>query len=485
MNDLLIKCFGVLFCLVIYQTLAQRTEPRIQKVENGLTLQRTVAPGETFQTGNLVERLKDFKIPGASVTVVRNRKIDWSKTYGTAEAKGSTQITGETLFQCASIGKMITALTAMALVEQGKLDLDEDVNLKLKRWQVQENEKTADQKVTLRHLLSHSAGFTDEYGFKGYDPSDDIPSLVQMLNGEPPSNARKSLTVETVPGEKELYSGGGYLIVQVLLEDVSGEPFETLVQELILNPFGMSQTTYDYRPDKNSGAQVATGHTGNGKPLKNKKYHLYPEKAAAGPWTTAEDLARLILGIQKLNATRSEAIKEILTPQINNKGLGVNLKGLDKPEAFWHAGQNLGYTALLYGLTDNSGGAVILLNSDGGERFMKEFMTSVAMAYDWPVMQSEQGLSIPSELGGELVGNYGNSDGSQKLIVENGSKGLTARSEESKKSYPLFRIGENHYTFQDAQDYYKLVFQKDPENSQAILIYTESIGKKVELKKTN
>ena len=477
--------FFLLLISIQNPVFSQELNSRIDKVENGLTLQKTLAPGESNTTANLVEQMKNYKIQGASVAVVSEGRIDWSKTYGVSNSKESEPITKETLFQCASIGKVITALTVLSLVEEGALSLDEDVSLKLQRWKVRENELTRDEKVTLRYLLSHSAGFTDEYGFKGYDPEDKIPSIVQILNGEAPSNARKTIEVETIPGQKERYSGAGYLVIQVLLEDVTGQNFEEVVQKRVLDPFQMTHTTYSDRPDKTPGVSVAAGHQGNGKPLKNKKYNIYPEKSAAGPWTTAEDLAKLVLGIQALSSDDSEFIKNMMTPQINNKGLGVNLKGLEKPEAFWHAGQNLGFTGLLYGLLECKDGAVILLNSDGGERFMQEFITSVANAYEWPVMRTEQGLAIPPEMEKELSGVYENSDKSVKLIVEGGSKGLTARPASSKKGYPLYRIGNRVFTFKDAQDYYRLEFGAPTvEDGPEKLIYIESVGKTVELSKT-
>ena len=463
---------------------SQTEDSKLEKVENGLVLQRTFEPGEKITRKNLVDKLNDYKIPGASVAVVDGGKIVWSKGYGYKDIERSAPITTETLFQSASIGKVITALAALSLVEDGKIELDEDVNLKLVRWKIPQNEYTSEQAVTLRHLLSHSAGFTDEYGFEGYGPQEEIPSLEQILQGSPPSNAKKTLEVETVPGTKERYSGGGYLVIQALIEDVSGEHFEDFVQKRVFDPFQMRHTTYDYRPDSNLGASVAPGHLGNGKALKKKNYNLYPEKAAAGPWTTPEDLSRMIIGIQKLKNTDNEMILELLTPQINRKGLGINLKGLDAPEAFWHAGQNLGYTALMYGLTERGSGAVVMVNTDGGEKFMQEFITSVADTYDWPVMRSIESRPISADAKSELAGVFQNDDKSVTLIVEEGKNGMSARPGESKKGYPLYHIGNNQYTFKDAQDYYRLTFEKSSDVGSTVkLTYTESIGKTVQLSK--
>ncbi|MEO0570685.1 MAG: serine hydrolase domain-containing protein [Bacteroidota bacterium] len=467
--------------------LSQEVEKRIQHVENGLTFQTIVPNGREIPVGNLAQKLKEYRVPGASVAVVHDGKIQWSKAYGKMTSNGPSPITTETLFQAASIGKVITALAALKVVEEGKIDLDENINNKLMGWKVKENENTKTEKVTLRRLLSHSAGLTDDYGFLGYSPKDNIPSAVQILKNEYPAKTKKSLAIKTVPGQVERYSGAGYVIIQVLIEDISGNPFSQYVQEHILDPFGMVHTTYDNNPDTNLGSAIASGHLANGKSLKNKKYNIYPEKAAAGPWTTAEDLARLLIGIQKMihgeNTTfiNRDLIDEFLSPQINHKGLGVNLKGLEKPVAFWHAGQNLGYTGLLYGLMEQGNVAVILLNSDGGEILAQEFITSVAHEYNWPVMKSYTSQGYSRELKAKLIGKYKGPDSPTILVIEENNGVMTLRPSSSKKGHPLLKIDENQYTFQDAQDYYKLSFTF--EDAHCIMTYVEGPGKTMQMEK--
>jgi hypothetical protein len=251
----------------------------------------------------------------------------------------------------------------------------------------------------------------------------------------------------------------------------------------------MTNTTYDYRPDVTLGARIASGHKGSGGPLRNKRYHIYPERGAAGPWATASDIAKLIIELQKEYHKESELIlnktliSEMFSPQINNKGLGVNLKGVDKPDAFWHAGQNLGYTGLFYGLINQRDGAVILLNSDGGTKLMQEFITSVAHAYDWPVMKSAQSLPVSDELQLKLIGNYHDPATNKVLIVESIKNRLKLKTLDSKTTYDLFRIDDNIYTFKDAQDYYRISFNLTGEKVDG-LIYTQSIGKEIRMSKT-
>ncbi|MCE7993926.1 MAG: beta-lactamase family protein [Roseivirga sp.] len=479
-------CFALL--IISHLTWAQTVESRILQVEQGLTMPGITPFGQETKTGNTLDRLKAYRVHGASVAVIHQGKLDWSKAYGITDAANPEKVTTETLFQCASIGKVITALAALKLVEKGKISLDESVNNKLKRWQIPENEYTKSQPVTLRHLLSHSAGFTDEYGFLGYIPDEAPPSLLQILKDEPPSNAKKPLVVSRLPGTMEQYSGGGYLIVQLLIEDLSELSFTEFVQQQLFNPLGLSHTTYDFQPDRYQVSPVARGHRSNGKVYKKKKYHLYPEHAAAGPWTTAEDLAKLVIAIQKaLNQSDNsllaeDLILEFISPQMNLRGLGANLRGIEKTQAYWHSGQNLGYTGLLYGLTSSGDGAVILLNSEGGEMLLQEFISSVASVYNWPVMNSYQAMEILQSEMRQLTGTYESADRSKKLAIEEEKGALVVKTINTKQGAELFKIAENHYTFQNAQDYFKLSFQyKD--TKVISLLYEESIGKLVELKK--
>jgi CubicO group peptidase (beta-lactamase class C family) len=475
--------------MVAYTGVSQGIETRIQNVENGLIPPIILLPtGGKITPKNILHKLKEYKVNGASVAVIHNGRLDWSKAYGFTNSKKTHPVTKETLFQSASIGKVITAMSVLLMVQDGLLDLDENVNNKLKRWKLEENKNTEKQKVTLRHLLSHTAGLHDDYGFLGYNPKNNIPTLLQILNNGSSTNAKKSLTVKSVPGKVERYSGGGYLIIQLLIEDVSGISFSDYVQKSILDPLKMSHTTYDYQPDKNMGRLIATGHRSNGKPLRKKKYHIYPEMAAAGPWTTAEDLSKLVISIQMAIKDGSHSIfdqkliNEFITPKINHRGLGINIRGIDKPLAFWHSGQNLGYTGLLYGLIEKGEGAIILLNSDGGEGLLKEFISSVANTYNWPVMKSYKSIPIPKNLASRLVGKYENSEKTTSLSIGLKKGKLFVKSSASKEYYQLYRIGENHYTFKNAQDYFRLTFMHENENVLS-LNYAESIGTNIELKK--
>src|SRR5260221_930554 len=167
--------------------------------------------------------MKLYQVPALSVAVIDDYKIAWAKAYGVTEPGGKTPATPKPLFQAGSISKPVAAAGMLALVQQGKLSLDEDVNLKLKTWKVPENEFTKEQKVTLRRLASHTAGLT-VHGFPGYDVDEKVPTIVQIMNGEKPVANTPEIRVGFVPGTKWRYSGGGGTIEQLAMTDGSRKP---------------------------------------------------------------------------------------------------------------------------------------------------------------------------------------------------------------------------------------------------------------------
>jgi CubicO group peptidase (beta-lactamase class C family) len=181
-------------------------EARIHRIE-ATAVEMPMGGTEPPVRLNLKKLMQLFKVPGLSLAVIDNFQIVWAKAYGVVEAGSTTPVTTRTLFQAGSISKPVAASGALYLVEQGKLLLDEDVNQKLRTWKVPESEFTKNEKVTLRRLMSHSAGLT-VHGFPGYDVNDPLPTLVQIFDGEKPANT-PPIRVDLVPGTQERYSGGG------------------------------------------------------------------------------------------------------------------------------------------------------------------------------------------------------------------------------------------------------------------------------------
>lgn len=327
-----------------------------------------------------------YKCPGLSVAVIDNFKIAWAKGYGVTQSGGNTPVTVHTIFQAGSISKPVAATGTLSLIEHGKLSLDENVNLKLKSWQVPDNEFTKDQKVTLRRLLSHSAGLT-VHGFPGYEVGKPIPSLLQIFNGEPPANTAP-IRVDFVPGTKFRYSGGGITIEQQLVIDVAGKPFPQFMRESVLDKIGMSDSGYDQPLPPARAAMAATGAYGDGMSVSGK-WHVYPEMAAAGLWTTATDLARFGIEIAlskqgKANHVLSAATtREMLKPQIEQVGLGFFLGQYKNPQEFGHDGDDEGFQAILIMFADSGKGVAIMGNSANAISVGNQLVQSVAKEYEW------------------------------------------------------------------------------------------------------
>jgi CubicO group peptidase (beta-lactamase class C family) len=326
-------------------------------------------------------------ITGLSMAVIQDGKIIKAKGYGLADKGGSLAVTTTTLFQAGSVSKSVAALGALHLVEQGKLALDTDVNATLQTWKVPENEFTKTKKVTLRRLLSHSAGLT-VHGFPGYALDQPLPTLVQVLDGAKPANTAP-IRVDIEPGSKLRYSGGGYTVMQQMIIDVTGKPFPRFMQEGVLTPLGMADSTYAQPLPKHKAADTATGYYGNGEAVKGR-WHVYPEMAAAGLWTTASDLARFAIGIQHSLAGESNPVisqsmtRQMLTDQGESDGLGVFLQGTGETLRFTHNGRDEGFDAVMVAYASRGQGAVILINTNDDSGALARVLDAIAHEYHWP-----------------------------------------------------------------------------------------------------
>src|SRR6266404_7901750 len=275
----------------------------------GMTL---IERAESSAQLNVQKLMEAYNVPGLSLAIIDNFKLASAQAFGVSEAGGTTPVNNRTLFQAGSISKPVAAVGALSLVEQGKLSLDDDVNQKLRSWKVPENEFTKEQKVTLRRLASHSAGLT-VHGFPGYDVDEKVPTLLQIFNGEKPANTA-AIRVDFVPGSDERYSGGGVTIEQQLMIDASGKQFPALMKETVLDKIGMNDSSYDQPLPPARAAITAGGAYGDGKPV-HGKWHLYPEMAAAGLWTTPTDLAKFAIEIALSKQGKSNKVLTQKTTQ--------------------------------------------------------------------------------------------------------------------------------------------------------------------------
>lgn len=328
-------------------------------------------------------RMARWKVPGVSVTVVDDGKIVWARGYGVVAAGETGPVTASTRFQAASISKPVAAAAAMSLVQDGKLTLDGDVNAVLRSWKLPASAFTADRPLTLKDLLSHTGG-TTVHGFPGYAEGAPVPTLVQVLKGEAPANT-PAVVSEARPGERWKYSGGGYEIVQLMIEDITGETFGQVVRERVLAPIGMTASGYRLTPP----GSYALGHGVDGKPIPGG-VHTYPEQAAAGLWTTPSDLARFGLALSaayngKTGGPLTPAtVRTMLTPVKGDYGLGPGVSGEGAALAVSHGGSNEGFRAFWVIHPRTGDGVVVMTNGEAGDRVMMEIVRAVAKVYGWP-----------------------------------------------------------------------------------------------------
>jgi CubicO group peptidase (beta-lactamase class C family) len=372
---------------------ARSEDPRIGRVEERL-LPPILIHGEKHPGMRLQSRMQRWKVPGIAIAVIDGGKVAWTRAYGVTEAGSADPVTDETLFQAGSVSKPIAAMTALHLVESGALKLDEDVNRSLTSWKVPPADSLDGAAITLRMLLSHSAGLT-VHGFPGYAVGDSLPSLVQVLDGVAPANT-PPIRVGNRPGQSFSYSGGGFCVVQQLLIDATRQPYAVSAGKAVLGPVGMVHSTYEQPTGAVAGVSRAAGHDRDGS-MVTGRWHRYPELAAAGLWTTASDLARLVLDVQsswKGSSHRmlsSEMTRIMLSPQITaNQGLGWRLDGKNRSARFEHSGDTDGFACAVVGYLERGQGAVVMTNGARGGNLVQEVMRAIAKEYGWPDYRPEE-----------------------------------------------------------------------------------------------
>jgi CubicO group peptidase (beta-lactamase class C family) len=389
---------------------ATELNEKIVRVEQGLSTS-VVVKGASTQKMRLADRMHYHQVPAVSIAVVSNGQLEWARAYGVNVVGQAEHTTPSTLFQTASISKAVSAMAALHLVEQGKLKLDGDVNNQLKSWKLPDNEFTKEHKVSLRQLLNHSGG-VNVHGFHGYTDTTAVPSLLEVLKGQAPANT-EPVRVETIPGTEWNYSGGGYSIIQLMMTEASQQEFPQLLQDIVFTPLDMQHSRFTSSLPKQDRNNAAAGHNGSGAAIPGL-WHQNPELAAAGLWSTASDLAKIIIEVQKSDAGTSSKIlsspmtKTMLTRGLGETGLGFFVEQQPDRTSFSHSGGNDGFRTLLFGYTKTGQGAVVLTNSDNGTALIEEIFTSIAAEYNWPDFKvTEKSVIAPdAKLNQTLAGEY-------------------------------------------------------------------------------
>jgi CubicO group peptidase (beta-lactamase class C family) len=468
--------FALLTSSLLFQTIVNANEPvkgnlsdEVKSVENGLRGAVRFAGDPIW---NIEDRMDFYGVPGVSIAVIKDYKVHWVKHYGVTDRETNQPVNSQTLFQAGSISKPVAAYGALKLVEQNKLSLDKPANQYLEGWQIEENELTRKTPVALKHLLNHSAGLT-VHGFWGYSEGLPVPSVIQVLNGEKPANSG-AVVVDLAPETQMRYSGGGYTVMQKMVSDVSGTDFPTALQKLVIDPIGMKQSTYEQPLPANKLKFAAAGYLPNKKPVPGKR-HVYPEMAAAGLWTTAEDLAKFAIDVQMgIKSDKSQVLSrkmtdKMLTPWVShNVGLGFFIDTKEDGVYFGHGGWDEGFSAELVAHKKQGYGVAIMTNSNH-PAFIEELKNSVAATYRWKeyLQPDYSRLDISDDelkrisaryfFNPDMLFTIGKEDGKVMMKYLDGNE------------MEIHRIGENLYVRREQNR--KFSFVKNPDSHEVELVF--------------
>lgn len=431
----------------------------------GSLLPDTPIAGE--QGWSLAARMKRYHVPGVQVAVLVSGRLAWTRGYGIADPKTHRPVTAQTLFDAGSVSKAVTALAVVKLADEGKFSLDAPLNSLLRSWKLPDNDFTLKTPVTVRHLLTHTAG-TNVGGFWGYLENEPKPTLRQILDGQPPAT-NSAIRVEQEPGKSWRYSGGGYVILQQMLEDVTGKPFAQAMDEIVFRPLGMTHSTFVQGLPPALRTDVAV-------PTSRASYfsgrRLHPHAAAAGLYTNAENLTRFVAAVYRSYKGEAGAFlsqnmaRQMIEPTILDREPWdrsfVNRRNTQKDQAAgfmrisrngaaedakytFHDGLNAGFRARVMFNAQNGDGAILLLNSDGDEELLQEATRGIAVAYGWKDWTDKQ--IVPAKLStAELeryCGRYRRGDDNIVTIKRDGSHLLW--TDLYTATQPIYPIGNDRF----------------------------------------
>lgn len=447
---------------------AQTVSAQSRPAASYIALIEGAQPGtDSLSRMTIPELMRAFSVPGMSVAVIQGSRIHWAKGYGIADVETGAVVDTGTLFQAASISKPVAAMAVLKAAQDGLFSMDDDINRILKSWRLDGGTFTRNRPVTPRTLTSHISGLGDAFGYPGYAPNAPLPTMVQLLEGKSPS-VTGPLFMEREPWTAFEYSGGGVTLMQLALTDARRKPFPEILRTTVLEPIGMSRSTFEQPLSPSRDQNAARGHNGSGK-AQGPKWHVYPEYAAAGLWTTPSDLARFAIEVERSarggsNRVLSKAMAlEMLTPVgVGPHAVGFAIAKQGEGWYFSHAGGNWGFRSNLVMHTVKGYGLAIMTNADQGGPLMSELLRRVRRAYEWdtesaPVPRgydppiTAPTVTVSPEILARYVGRYRDAEFDFTLRVEKGTLQLTDGDDDWAPLLPLseteFRLGNSRMRF--------------------------------------
>lgn len=416
---------------------------KILRIENGLQ-EAVLITDNVDKTFSIKERMEYYDVPGLSIAVVKDNKIEWAKSYGLKLKNSTDSVSLSTKFQAASLSKPLTAIVALKMIDKGMIQLDSSVNSQLTTWKIPDNENTANISITPRHLILHTSGLNVP-GYPGYKKDSEVPELIELLNGVGNSNTEPT-KVLVKPNTEWRYSGAGYSVLQLLMIEKSGMSFPELMKNELFHPINITNSTFK----QEDLHDIAFAHLENGQ-IVEKGYHIYPEMAAAGLWTTPIDYAKVVCELQKSYKGESNLIlsqnsaQNALSKHWGGMGLGFILRNNGDSTALAYSGGNHGYICDIYSYLHSESGVVIMTNSNNGAPLIEEIYRSLSKEYKWTDWKPDtiQAISMDSVLIKRIVGGYSglsrDNEEFQFDLIEQ-ANGLYYKTRD--KKYPVFAISD-------------------------------------------
>ena len=433
-------------------------------VEQGLR-QPVVYENETVPTFSVPDRLSFYKVPGLSFALIDNGKVAWSSGYGKLSSSSDKPVTRNTLFQAASLAKPVTAFAVMRMHDKAKIDINKPITEYLKSFQLPVEQADANKVINFENLLNHSSGLSAG-GYMGYAQGDAIPTDIQTLLGQEPANT-KAVKVELAAGKQVMYSGAGYTLAEVALQDEFGRPFEQLMATWVLQPLNMQHSSFDMAYPQQTKVEVALGHDSTGAVIEGG-WRVHPEQAAAGLWSTATDLASLAAELTKGYHGKSDVIskrsaRQMLAPVKPSEDLSAYFGGQPAMTfvtdgegerfLFKHNGGNSGYRSFMIMYPETGDGAVFLTNSDAGFSVGFDMIRAASAVYNWPDYKAKayRKRKVDVSKQSRLLGDYVFENGVQVSLIESLQADGIAVLFPNGDIYPLSAVEDKHqFVHQDS-----------------------------------
>jgi len=389
----ILSCFGAVafLCLAGCETRASLVRKRIRGVEKGL-LKAVYIKGTEPERMPLGERMDFYKVPGVGLAVLDGNRIEWVRSYGIGNIAAPTAVTSETLFQAGALGRSLAAAAVLRRVGEGKIGLDDDLDSRLGFIGPRPpSENGAGGAITLRRLLSDSAGFSGRE-LPGFPVDGPVPDLRRILEGSQPG--LPSVWEAFQPGRSR-ESESGYSLIQLVMTDIEGKPFPQVLKEGLLDPLGLAHSTFEAVLPEEMAGRAASGHLREGPPVKGG-WLLYPESAAKGLWTTPGDYAAFLAEIlseargESSRILSAESARSMLTAQAGDRSFGFAVEDTGEETILSLKGRTRGFSSFAVLFPSRGQGIVILTNSDNGELLTGEILRAASATYGWPRFQPEE-----------------------------------------------------------------------------------------------